>query len=100
MKKDVQICVVGKVFKPNRLKVLALNKALNGYHRLVGWYLSFNSTSKGFLHENGYRRARLLYDLHSPLIQTARDKAVKILRSFERRCYSFSETINVLTRAG
>jgi transposase len=23
---DVQVCVVGKVFKPNRLKVLALNK--------------------------------------------------------------------------
>ena len=24
--KDVQVCVVGKVFKPNRMKVLALNR--------------------------------------------------------------------------
>jgi ABC-type xylose transport system substrate-binding protein len=37
------LCVVGKVFKPNRLKVLALNKTLNEYFRLVEWYLSFNS---------------------------------------------------------
>jgi hypothetical protein len=37
------MCVVGKVFKPNRLKVLALNKALNEYFRLVEWYLGFSS---------------------------------------------------------
>jgi hypothetical protein len=43
LQKDVQLCVVGKVFKPNRLKVLALNKTLNEYFRLVEWYLSFNS---------------------------------------------------------
>jgi ABC-type xylose transport system substrate-binding protein len=43
LQKDVQLCVVGKVFKPNKLKVLALNKTLNEYFRLVEWYLSFNS---------------------------------------------------------
>jgi hypothetical protein len=43
LQKDVQLCVVGKVFKPNRLKVLALNKTLDEYFRLVEWYLSFNS---------------------------------------------------------
>jgi len=47
------LTVVGKVFKPNRLKVLALNRALSEYFRLVKWYLGFNSKSKSFLHENG-----------------------------------------------
>jgi hypothetical protein len=28
---DVQVCVVGKVFKPNRLKFLALKRTLNEY---------------------------------------------------------------------
>jgi hypothetical protein len=55
--------VVGKVFKPNRLKVLALNKTLNEYFMLVKWYLSFNS--------------------NTALIWAARDKAVEILRGFE-----------------
>ncbi|MGB9718726.1 MAG: RNA-guided endonuclease InsQ/TnpB family protein, partial [Thermoproteota archaeon] len=116
MKKDVQICVVGKVFKPNERKVLALNKTLNGYFKLVKWYLSFNSKSKSFLHENGYGRAKELFNLNTALIQTARDKAIEVLKSFEetkkgesvlrlkrisvrfdKRCYSFSKTTNVLT---
>lgn len=116
MRKDVQVCVVGKVFKPNRLKVLALNKCLNEYLRLVKWYLNFNSTSKSFLHRNGYGDAKRLFDLNTALIQTARDKAVEVLKSFEKnmkegsvlnlrkisirfdkRCYSFSKTTNTLT---
>jgi IS605 OrfB family transposase len=116
VQKDVQICVVGKVFKPNRLKVLALNRTLIEYFRLVKWYLNFNSTSKSFLHENGYKKAKESFNLNTALIQTARDKAVEILKSFEetkkedsvlelkrisirfdKRCYSFSKTTNVLT---
>ncbi|MHC1610432.1 MAG: RNA-guided endonuclease InsQ/TnpB family protein [Candidatus Methanospirareceae archaeon] len=108
--------VVGKVFKPNRLKVLALNRTLNEYFKLVKWYLNFNSRSKNFLHQNGYEKAKMLFNLNTALIQTARDKAVEILRSFEKnrkddsvlrlkkvsirfdkRCYSFSRTTNVLT---
>ena len=46
LQKDVQACVVGKVFRPNRLKVLTLNKTLSKYFRVVKWYLSFNSTSE------------------------------------------------------
>jgi IS605 OrfB family transposase len=116
LKKDVQICIIGKVFKPNRLKVLALNRALNEYFRLVRWYISFNSKSKSFLHENGYEKAKELFNLSTALIQTARDKAVEILKSFEetrkedsilrlkrisirfdKRCYKFSKTTNILT---
>jgi hypothetical protein len=116
LQKDVQICVIGKVFKPNRLKVLALNRTLGKYFRLVRWYIGFNSKSKSFLHENGYVKAKKLFNFNTALIQTARDKAIEILKGFERnkkcdsvlrlkrisirfdrRCYSFSKTTNVLT---
>jgi len=108
--------VIGKVFKPNPNKVLALNMALKEYFRLVKWYLSFNSTSKTLLHENGYEKAKRLFNLNTALIQTARDKTIEILKSFQKnrkddsalrlkrvsirfdkRCYSFSKTTNVLT---
>jgi putative transposase len=116
LQKDVRICLVGKVFKPNRLKILALNRALDEYFRLVKWYLRFNSKSKSFLHENSYEKAKELFNLNTALIQTARDKAVEILKTFEknrkgdsvlrlkrismrfdRRCYGFSKTTNALT---
>jgi IS605 OrfB family transposase len=110
------VTVVGKVFRPNRRKILALNRCLVEYFRLVKRYLSFNSASKRFLHENSYHMAKRFYSLNTALIQTARDKAVEILKSFhrnmkddsilnlkkisirfDRRCYSFSKTTNVLT---
>jgi len=116
VQEDVQLTVVGKVFRPNRLKVLALNRCLTEYFGLVKWYLAFNSTSKKFLHENGYEQAKGLFNLNTALIQTARDKAVETLKSFnkngkndsvlrvrrvsirfDKRCYSFSKTTNVLT---
>jgi len=58
LQRDVQLTVIGKVFKPNPGKVLALNKTLKEYFGLVRWYLSFNSTSKTLLHENGYEKAK------------------------------------------
>ena len=116
MRKDVQITVVGKVFKPNRRKVLALNRCLKDYFQLVKWYLRFNSSSKKFLHEKGYEKAKRLFNLNTALIQTARDKVVEVLKSFnenkkgnsvlklkrisirfDKRCYRFSKTTNVLT---
>jgi len=83
LQKEVQVTVVGKVFKPNSRKVLALNRTLGEYFKLVKWYLSFNSDSKTFLHEKSYELAKSLFDINTALIQTARDKAVEILRSFE-----------------
>jgi len=116
LQKDVQICVVGKVFRPNEQKVLALNRTLNEYFRLVKWYLKFNSTSENFLHKNTYEIAKESFTLNTSLIQTARDKSIEILKSFEKnreddstirlkrlsirfdkRCYKFSKTTNVLT---
>jgi hypothetical protein len=75
MQKDVQICVVGKV--------LALNRALSSYFGLVKRYLRF-STSKSVLHKNCYERAKERFNLNTALIQTARDKAVEILKSFAK----------------
>jgi len=116
LQREVQICVVGKVFRPNKSKVLALNKTLGEYFKIVKWYLSCNSKSKKFLHEKCYEKAKELFNLNTALIQTARDKAVEILKSFEEnrkessilklerisirfdnRCYSFSKTDNALT---
>jgi len=116
LQREVQICVVGKVFRPNKSKILALNKTLSEYFKLVKWYLGYNSTSKTSLHEKCYEKAKELFDLNTTLIQTARDKAVEIIKSFEenrkeksllklkrtsirfdKRCYIFSKTDNALT---
>ena len=78
--------------------------------------LSYNSKSKTFLHEKCYEDAKRLFNLNTALIQTARDKAVEMLKSFEenrkessilklkrisirfdKKCYSFSKTTNALT---
>jgi len=83
LQKEVKLTVVGKVFKPNSRKVLTLNRTLSEYFTLVKWYLCFNSDSKSFLHENGYEKAKRLFNLNTALIQTARDKAIEILKSFE-----------------
>jgi len=110
------VTVIGKVFEPNKLKILALNRCLEQYFRLVKWYLQFKSTSKSFLHKNGYDEAKRRFNLNTALIQTARDKAVETLKSFrknrkkdrvlklkrisirfDQRCYTFSKTTNVLT---
>jgi len=118
MRKEVQLTVVGKVFRPNKKKVLALNR--EEYFKLVKLHLSLNSTSKTFLHRNTYEKAKQLFNLNTALIQTARDKAVEILKSFnekkkegkvkterpklkrisirfDKRCYSFAKTTNKLT---
>ena len=114
--REVHGTVVGKVFKPNRGKVLALNRALEEYFRLLKWYLHFNSKSKSSLHRNCYEEAKERFNLNTALIQTARDKAIEMLKSFEKnkkedsvlnpkrismrfdkRCYRLSKTTNVLT---
>ena len=100
MLKDVQACVVGKVFKPNRKELLALNRTLSEYSGLVRWYLRFNSKSKSFLHENCYERAKELFSLNTALIQTARDKSVEILKSFEKTRKETKNTSKTCHRCG
>jgi len=47
LQKEVQVTVVGRVFRPNSRKVLTLNRT-HEYFRLVKWYLGFNSDFKIF----------------------------------------------------
>jgi len=62
-----------------------LNKSLDEYFKAVKFFLSFNSKSKTYLHRNGYEKAKQLFNINTALIQTARDKAVEILKSFNEK---------------
>lgn len=112
----LQLTVIGKVFKPNSNKLLDLNKVLEQYFKCVKWYISFDSTSKKWLHDEKYEDAKRLFDLKTALIQSARDKAVEMLKSFkktkkqqsilkpkricirfDKRSYKFDKTDNSLT---
>ena len=82
--------------------------------------MGFNTASKTRLHELTYEVAEQRFNLNAALIQTARDRAVEILKSFNKRkrrgkagtdkpgpkrvsirfdgrCYKFSKTGSVLT---
>jgi hypothetical protein len=109
--------VIDKVFKPNKSKVLALNRTLNQHFKLVKLYLSHNPTLKNFSMKNAMKMRKSCSILNTALIQTARDEAIEILKNFERknrkedsllrlkrisirfdkRCHKFSKTTNVLT---
>ncbi|MDT7886617.1 MAG: transposase, partial [Thermoproteota archaeon] len=80
--KEIKITIVGKVFNANKNKVLILNQALEKYFKLVKWYLDFNTSSKKELHNRTYESAKKIFDLNTALIQTARDKAIEILKGF------------------
>lgn len=114
MQKQVQLTVVGKVFKPNTHKVQLLNQCLNKYYELVKWHLQFDTTSKNTLHKH-YKEAKA-FGLNTALVQTARDKAVETLKSFrenrtedsvltlkkasvrfDHRCYRLDKTENRMT---
>ncbi len=81
-KESIRLTITGRILKPNRWKIFALNKCLDKYLKLIQWYLSFASFSKKFLHERCYSEARRKFGLNAALTQTARDKAVEIVRSF------------------
>jgi IS605 OrfB family transposase len=83
MHSTLQLTVIGKVFNPNKGKVLSLNRDLDRYVECVRWYLSFKPTSRSKLHKDAYEKAKERYELKTALIQSARDKAVEIYKSFE-----------------
>ncbi|MBD3193673.1 MAG: hypothetical protein GF317_01355 [Candidatus Lokiarchaeota archaeon] len=79
----LQLTVRGKVFKPNKGKVLSLNRDLDQYIECVRWYLSFKPTSKQKHHKDAYKKAKELFELKTALLQSARDKAVELYKSFK-----------------
>ncbi|MBD3195637.1 MAG: hypothetical protein GF317_11305 [Candidatus Lokiarchaeota archaeon] len=78
MQSIVQLTVIGKVFNPNKGKLLSLNRDLHQYIECVRWYLSFKPTSKKKLHKDAYHKAKQRFELKIALLQSARDKAVEI----------------------
>ncbi|MBD3195699.1 MAG: hypothetical protein GF317_11620 [Candidatus Lokiarchaeota archaeon] len=58
MQSIVQLTVIGKVFKPNKGKVLNLNRDLDQYIECVRWYFSFKPTSKQKLHKDAYHKTK------------------------------------------
>ena len=88
MKKEVRICIIGKVYNPNFRKLLKLNKCLEQYFKLVRFYIKEiekqKTTSKVKLHNSTYEQVKQKYHLPSALTQSARDKAVEIYRSFRK----------------
>ncbi|MBD3196066.1 MAG: hypothetical protein GF317_13490 [Candidatus Lokiarchaeota archaeon] len=84
MQSIVQLTVIGKVFNPNKGKVLSLNRDLDQYINCMRWYLSFKPTSKQKLHKDAYHKAKQRFELKTALLQSARDKAVEIYTSFRK----------------
>jgi hypothetical protein len=62
---------------------LHLNRDLDQYVECVRWYLSFKPTSRNKLHKDTYKNAKERFELKTALLQSARDKAVEIYKSFE-----------------
>jgi len=112
--KEIKITIVGKVFNANKNKILILNQTLEEYFKLVKWYLDFNTISKKELYNKSYESAKKMFDLNTALLQTAKDKAIEIMKSFnelkrktnklilkrisirfDERCYKFDKTNNV-----
>jgi hypothetical protein len=77
--------VVGKVFKPNKRKVLALKQNTQRILWDCEAVSPLNSASKSVLHENGYERTKERFNLNTALIQTARDKAVENLEELRKK---------------
>jgi len=50
----------------------------------VRWYLSFKPTSKGELHKDAYEKAKARFGFKTALLQSARDKAIEIYKSFSK----------------
>ncbi|MBD3196719.1 MAG: hypothetical protein GF317_16805 [Candidatus Lokiarchaeota archaeon] len=58
MQSILQLIVIGKVFNPNKGKVLSLNRNLDQYIECVRWYLSFKPTSKQRIHKDADYKAK------------------------------------------
>ncbi|MBD3194489.1 MAG: hypothetical protein GF317_05495 [Candidatus Lokiarchaeota archaeon] len=80
MQSIVQLTVIGKVFNPNKGKVLSLNRDLDQYINCIRWYLSFEPTSKQKLHKDAYHKAKERFELKTALLQSARTKQWKSIR--------------------
>jgi len=81
----VKITVQGKILNPNKEKRHKLNVVLEKYLKAVKFFASFKVGDKKLLQQKGYEEARGRFGLSSTLTQTARDKAVELVKANEGR---------------
>ncbi|PSN89750.1 transposase, partial [Candidatus Marsarchaeota G1 archaeon OSP_B] len=85
MKAEVKVAVQGKILNPNKEKRHKLNVVLEKYLKAVKFFASFGIKDKNLLQQRAYKEARRRFGLSSTPTQTARDKAVELVKANEGR---------------
>ena len=85
LKAEVKVALQGKIANPNKEKRHKLNVVLEKYLKAVKFFASFKIKDKNILQRKGYGEARRMFGLSSTLTQTARDKAVELVKANEGR---------------
>ena len=85
LKAEVKVAIQGKILNPNKEKRHKLNVVLEKYLKAVKFFASFGINDKKLLQQKGYKEARRMFGLSSTLTQTARDKAVELVKGSEGR---------------
>jgi len=100
LKAEVKLAVQGKILNPNKEKGHKLNVVLEKYLKAVKFFASFKIKDKNLLQQKAYEEARRRFGLSSTLTQTARDKAVELVKANEGREFHVHEvSIRVNYRA-
>ena len=85
LKAEVKVASQGKILNPNKEKRHKLNVVLEKYMKAVKFFASFCINDKKLLQQKAYKEARRRFGLSSTLTQTARDKAVELIKVNEGR---------------
>jgi len=85
LKAEVKVAVQGKILNPNKEKGHKLNVVLEKYLKAVKFFASFKINDKKLLQQKAYKEARRRFGMSSTLTQTARDKAVELVKANEGR---------------
>jgi transposase, IS605 OrfB family, central region len=100
LRAEVKVAVQGKILNPNKEKRHKLNVVLEKYLKAVKFFASFKIKDKELLQQKAYEEARRRFGLSSTLTQTARDKAVELVKANEGREFHVHEvSIRVNYRA-
>jgi len=100
LKAGVKVTVQGKILNPNKEKRHKLNVVLEKYLKAVKFFASFGIKDKNLLQRRAYEEARRRFGLSSTLTQTARDKAVELVKANEGREFNIRKvSIRVNYRA-
>ena len=85
LKAEVKLTVQGKILNPNKEKRHKLNVVLEKYLKAVKFFASFKIKDRNLLQQRAYKEARRRFGLSSNLTESARDKAVELVKANEGR---------------